>query len=180
MLNRRFLILAILTCCILYMNAYMCYKPDINIIQTRLSNIDFDILSEKYPIVIYDRILKPQDLVETLFKYSYIQQKNKIITFNDNAILNLSKYLILFNPILDVDLNIIHPKYKIKFSKGLYSRDKFNDFGKEIVYFTIKLKKDQVCILPAFWIYFCNFPLQSISLYDTLHLGYEYIHCHLF
>lgn len=77
---------------------YIILKPknDFQIIQSTLYNLSDDMLYEKYPICINDKIINIEDLLQSLFKYQYIfanhftEQK----TFHKA---NHSKFLVIHN-----------------------------------------------------------------------------------
>lgn len=96
---------------VIYVHYYTSYRTDYNILQTYLDNIDINLLYEKYPIVIYDQIKHPQELLRTLFAYSYMFKKE--VTVSPHVpIINKSKYMILWCDITDIFVNIINPRYK--------------------------------------------------------------------
>lgn len=132
---------------LIYIHYYYKYKTEYDIIQTYIDNIDIQLLYEKYPIVIYDQLKEPKDLLKTLFNYSYIYKKESIINSN-YPVLNKSKYLILWNYHNDFMINIISPKYK-----HLLKKDTLLSDLSEIQYISVKLKQNQVIILPTFWIF---------------------------
>ena len=178
MFNRNLVIALAILFCILYLQYYTKYQPDIKIIQLELSKININVLNEKYPIVIYDRILRPNDLLKTLFAYTFNVHEAKTILFENKPIINLAKYLVIFNQVSDIHVHLIHPKLrsKMKFIKrnGKHvSVQEFSELTSDITYVTIKLKKDQILILPTFWIYYANLPVQSFHLHDLISYPYE-------
>jgi hypothetical protein len=176
-----FIVAIIIFLVFIYVQYYSKYNKDIKIIQLDLDKINGDILMEKYPIIIYDRIIKPKDLLKTLFAYSYNIKHENVVLFNDRLVWNTSKYVVLFNQISDCDVNVIHPKCKklIAFDKRnknnglILSQARFGDMTENVEYVTIKLKKNQVMILPTFWIYHSPSPLQSFNLHDYFSYIYE-------
>ena len=167
----------------MYISYYTNYKNDFKITQVNLDKLNTDLLLEKYPIIISDKIVKPQDLLKTSFAYSFNIQDNMPIIFHDKPIINLSKFMLLYNQITDIDLNIIHPKNKNKLIFGSYKQYNGTSQNKcyklkycnknlheldNIGYTTVKLKKDQVLILPTYWIFHAFFPIQIISLDDFI------------
>ncbi len=155
---------------IVYVNYYTNYKKDYNIIQTYLDNIDLSVVYEKYPIVIYDRVINPAELTKTLFAYSYIYKKQYSIKGPFNPMINSSKHCIIWNADNDITLNIINPKFKNHFTwNKKVSKDSLADMNDTTIqYITIKLKKDQVLILPAFWIFDSNTSINIIQMDDLL------------
>lgn len=176
MINQKVFIGFVVLFVILYLQNSLKYKSDIKIIQSSVENINIDVLHEKYPIVIYDRIIKPNELLKSLFAYTFVTSRISpfVLNANDKLIQNMAKYVILYNEILDVDIEIFHPKNNIKFSK-LQSIQAFSDLASDVSFVTIKLRKNQVLILPMFWIFYSKYPLQSIQLYDSISFIYEKI-----
>ena len=136
---------------IVYIQYYNKYKSDYNIIQTNIDNIDLSVLHEKYPIVIYDQIYEPHQLLNTLFKYTFVKSETKTIS----AARNNAKYLIMWGYEQDLMVNIANPLNKN--------------------YVTVKLKPNQVLILPHQWYFNTNKNLQTIWLYDVISLLQKYL-----
>lgn len=155
-MNKILLYIVIILICILYIYYYTKYNPEFNIIQTYIDEINLKLLFEKSPIVIYDKIYNPEDLLKTLFKYTYISKKQSVIT-PIIATRNTAKYLILWNQDNDLDIDIIHPKYYKEIKKKT-----------ETTYVTIKLKSNQILILPAFWLYKSQSSVNIIELNDLI------------
>jgi hypothetical protein len=80
--------------------------------------------------------------------------------------------MIIWNADNDILINIINPKYiknivwqtKNKYRISTKPLDDLN----EVQYITVKLKSNQVIILPAFWIYQCDDYTNIIQLNDLL------------
>ena len=155
-----FLIILIILVILLYLQSYMKPRVDYNIIQVYLDNFKLDNLYEKYPIVIYDQIYNIDDLLNTIFKYSYAF-KTLLQIEADKIYKNTHKYLLIFNNIEPIKLKVINPKYK----KDI--KIKLEDSNVE--YVTIKLKEKQVVILPALWYYYSNNNnISAIGLDDLI------------
>lgn len=167
----KFLIsIIIILVIIVYVNYYTNYKKDYNILQTYLDNIDLSLVYEKYPIVIYDRVINPSELIKTLFAYSYIYKKQYSIKGPFNPMINTSKHAIIWCPSDDIILNIINPKFKnnFKWEKKVSTLSLKDIDNSSVQYITIKLKKNQVLILPAFWIFDSTNTINIIQLDDLL------------
>lgn len=161
----------ILLVIIIYVNYYTSYKSDYNIMQTYLDKVDISIIYEKYPVIIYDRLLKPEDLTQTLFAYSYIFKRRIDLNAPVNPIYNGSKHMLVWSPWHDCTINVINPKYKKQFEwkkiKGI--KTSINPLTESSVqYVTVKLKKYQVAIIPAFWIIDSDVDISVIQLDDFL------------
>jgi hypothetical protein len=126
---------------------------------------------EKYPIVIYDKIIEPKNLLTTLFAYSYtFMNESKIKPIMPTY--NKSKHMLIWNDDNDISINIINPKYYkiIKWEKRYAYKTSIKSLEElnEVQYITIKLKAKQVLILPAFWIFQSNNYINIIQLNDLL------------
>jgi hypothetical protein len=139
---------------IIYIQYYNKFKSDYNIIQTNLDTIDLSVLHEKYPIVIYEQIYEPHQLLTTLFKYTFVKSETKTID-DTNKRRNDAKYLILWGYEDDLLVDITSPS--------------------DNNYITIKLKPNQVLILPYQWHFNTNKNLQSIWLHDPISLLQKYL-----
>ena len=166
MFKPLFLVVIILLI-VIYTQYYMKYNTTYRIVQAPLNKVDENLLYEKYPIVVADRVVKPESLLSTLFKYKYLTNTFEMRPGSQNPYFVLNKYTIIYNNVEDIDINIIAPQYRNEF-KGFKSNIDIN--STQVQYVTIKLKKQQIIILPAFWIYQANLPHTVISLNDPLSL----------
>lgn len=172
MYTKTLVVILVVLVVAIYMQYYNNYKSDYNILQTYLDNIDLNVLFEKYPIVIYDRVLDPRQLLKTLFVYTYTFKKEFILN-PVTPVYNGSKHMIIWSQDKDVSVNIINPKYKgrIKWTrtKGATSSTvPLTELDNEIQYVTVKLKTNQIMILPAFWIFDASSRVNVIQLDDLL------------
>lgn len=142
---------------IMYVYYYKNYKKDVVILQTYLDKADINLLYEKYPVVIYDQIIDPRQLLDTLFRYSYIFQTDELVKPNTTMI-SKSKFTVVWYSGEDLDdliLKVVGP--------GKDSSDSSDSSD-----VSIKLKKKQVVILPAYWGFQCSVPINCIRLDDLL------------
>jgi hypothetical protein len=161
-----FLVLAV----ILYIQSYFKTKNDYTVVQSYLDKVSPDTLHDKHPIVIYDLIHDPKELLTSLFAYSFISAEY-LYSKPNSLYKTKSKYTMLYNDASDVMVNIISPKYSAKVLLGKPLEEQNN----EIQYVTIKLKQNQVMILPFLWYYVCDKQCKTINLYDILTTGYKLI-----
>jgi hypothetical protein len=155
----------------MYTQYYYKANYDYNILQTYLDNASGNMLYEKYPIVIYDKLVNPKQLLTTLFKYAYATQKSVLIQ-ETNPVMMTSKYTIIYNMISPVVINVLSPKYKntVKYSsKGDFkvSQAALQELPSDAQYITIKLQKQQVLILPTWWTIQCDSILEAIVIDDV-------------
>lgn len=173
MYTRVLISVLVLLIIIVYINYYSSYKHDYNILQSYLDQIDLNLVYEKYPIIIYDQLLNPEELTKTLFAYSYAFKKNSVQQVPLHPTMNSSKHMIIWCK-RDSIMNIINPKYKQYFKwkrvNGMWVSEKsLKDVeDASVQYVTLKIKKNQVVILPAFWIFDCTFDINTIQLDDIL------------
>lgn len=150
-----FLIIIVLLVIALYVQYYLAYKKEYEIIQVTLDNIELKTLYEKYPVVIADQVYSIDELLKTVFAYSYVFKKTLNIEPN-TVFRNKYKYLIITSED-NIDVKLINPKYKIK--------TKLEE--SDVQYVTIKLKENQVLIVPALWyIHTENMDVSAVGLDD--------------
>lgn len=154
---------------VLYVQHYTRYKNDFKIIQATLAKVDAKQLYEKYPMIIYDQIVEPEKLLTTLFAYLHTRKKFMLVPGGEAIYFTPCKYTLLYSAIEDVQINIIMPKYRKELTfireRDLWkSKELLNDT--QVHYATVKLKKQQIMILPAFWMFQSQQPLRCICLDD--------------
>lgn len=156
---RVFLLIIVALVIILYVQYYFAYKKEFEIIQVTLDNIQLKTLYEKYPIIIADQVYKIDDLLKTVFAYSYVFKK-EISIEPDKLTCNKYKYLLITCED-NVDIKLINPKYKPKIKSTLEESD--------VQYVTVKMKENQVLIVPALWyIHTDNMDVSALGLDDFL------------
>lgn len=89
-----YIALLVITCAYVYVTLKT--KNDFQIIQASLHNLNDDMLYEKYPICINDKIINSQDLLQSLFKYQYIFV-NHFTEQQPFHKVNNSKFLVIHN-----------------------------------------------------------------------------------
>lgn len=159
MIDTTKLLLALLAILItiMYVYYYKNYKKDVVILQTYLDKVDINLLYEKYPVVIYDLIIDPRQLLKTLFQYSYMFQTDEIVDSN-TAFVSKSKFTLVWysgQAQEDLILKVICPG----------NSDSSDSSQTDI---SIKLKKQQVVILPTYWGFKSDVPFNCIRLDDLL------------
>ena len=128
-----FLIIIIL---IIYIYCYFIFPTSIIILQTTISDFNFNILTTRQPIVISSHIQEKEKLIDAWFNYNYITYDYQ----PDFTIWNHNKFKFLFFHSTD-DTEIII--YKASF----YSKPPETDDN----IIAIKLQKDQSLIIPFKW-----------------------------
>lgn len=145
---------------IVYGRYYLKYNKDIEILQVYLDSFKLDLLYERYPILIYDQVYDHKDLLQSIFAYSYMFSKNEKKTPSIPRI-NRSKFVLLSSE-KDCVVNIINPRYE----KEAKLEKPFKDT--QMQYVSVKLRANQVLILPSRWIYQSNSDLEITTIDDML------------
>lgn len=157
-----FVIIIVLLIIVIYLSYYLRTCPEYELIQVRLNNLKIDHLYEKRPIVIAESIVDIEDLVKTVFAYSYLFKNVSTNITDDQVRKNKNKFLLLYSD-NDIAVKIINPKYKKELRKNLKESN--------VQYVTIKLRAGQVLVLPALWYYCADTPertLKKIGLNDLI------------
>lgn len=182
-ITKILLVIVILLIVFIYIHYYSKYNDTYEIVQTYLDKVNIDMLYERNPIVIYDSIKTPKQLLGTLFKYSYVSKSDyKIDT--KYPIMNRAKFSFVYSTSdQDTYINLINPSYK----SSMKWANKRSNGGKSLVmdkvstttleetnvqYITIKLRPYQVVILPMHWIIQSDTPLIKYNLDDFVSMLY--------
>ena len=175
--TKLLLVIVIVLVVVIYIQYYSKYNTSYEITQTYLDKISIDLLYERNPIVIYDTIKNPKQLLGTLFKYSYVT-KNEYKINHQNPLMNRSKFSYVYSTIdTDTFINIINPSYRkdFKWTKDTKTGDMVSSTTIEdtnVQYITIKLKPLQVLIVPSLWIIQTNQEINKINLHDFFSMLY--------
>jgi len=155
----KLLILVVIVLIItIYARYYSKYSEGYNIIQTYLDKINLNLLYERSPIVIYDSIKTPKQLLKTLFKYSYMSKHE--YTINTCEVhLSKSKFSFMFHTGKSNDtiiVNLINPIYKKDFKNWQKNKQGISFTPTPIAetsveFVSVKLKPYQVLVLPTHW-----------------------------
>lgn len=165
-MNKTLSIILIILVILFYVQYYSKYNYDYTIVQLYLDQITANHLLEKNPIVIYDQVIEPAHLLKTLFKYMYLFSSSQNIYDKNYVHTNSSKYMLLYSKTESININIINPKYnKILALKKNKSTKTFSELY-EVNYITIKLKPNQVLVLPSLWSFHSYQNVSTISLQD--------------
>lgn len=160
------------------MQCYFAIPNENSIIHTTLEGFTDNTLHSKLPIYIYNKIVNPADLLNTIFKYQHIYH---VLSLSNSSILkkNLSKYLLIYNDSDTEDsvISIMHPhqaKELTYYNKFMYrknykvcnsqlSEEQKNSF------IHIKIKPRNSIILPHEWIYNTNVNnILEIHIFDCI------------
>lgn len=161
-----FLILIILFFA-LYINKYLSVRSDIEILQASISDVNASYLFQKYPLIISEPLVNPENILKTLFKYLYIKTIFFNATNSNTYSQTRSRYQIIYPSLNNSVVKIIHPKYSS---------------NENYPYIDIILKKNQILILPIYWWYKCDSNCNCIEIYDVISylFGPKYINKKIF
>lgn len=156
---KAFVVIISVLLVLLYLQYYVKYKQDYQILQVFLDNFKLDTLYEKYPIVVYDQVYDTGDLLKTVFAYSFVFKKE--FDVEPSVVYRNSHKFVVLSCEDSVSIKVINPKYK----KDIKAR--IEDCNVQFI--TVKLKQNQVLILPALWYYHTeNMDVRAISLDDLV------------
>ena len=167
-------IILIIVFMLFYLQCYFKFPKDFSLIQTTLFDFTPDIYLEKQPIYLFDQIVNPADLLNTLFKYQYWYH---ILSLSKNNFLkqNLSKWVIIYNDgFSDTTISIMHPEEAKKFQflpsrfiKKNYRLCQNSTVTNACVDILLKPKKN--VFIPMNWMYKTNADnLLEIHLHDPI------------
>lgn len=165
-MNKTLSITLVILVLLFYIQYYSKYNYDYTLIQGYLDTITPNHLLEKSPIIIYDQIVDPRQLLKTLFKYTYGYSSQSVISDPLHVYTNSSKYMILYSHSSSTSVNLINPKYNTKLSLKKNKSTKIFIELEDVAYVTVKLKPNQVLILPSFWSFNVDKTVNVISLQD--------------
>ena len=148
-MNKLFAFLFLLIC-LVYVRFVLQTNPNFEIINAPISKVNPQYLFEKQPLVIHEPLVKPMDLLGTLFKYLYIRSKHESTTPGNVYQQNRNKYIVLYPRKNGLSLHVVHPK------KTAFLKDGTKESLKHVDFVEFKLKKKQVVILPMYWWYKTN------------------------
>lgn len=150
-------LIIILLLLILYIYCYYIFPDELSILQTNMNEFTFELLFKKQPIVIEDKNIDINYLLNNWFNYNIINNIENNNRWNHNN----NKYLIIHS-INDVNVLLCDPKNNF-----------MNDIPdiKDLI-IEIKLKKGQILIIPFKWYYNIdnnndNYHLYGIHDYIT-------------
>jgi hypothetical protein len=142
----KLLIIILLIIILIYAYCYYIFPKEVSILQTDLTNFNFNLLSARQPIVISDFIQDPSEVIKSWFNYNIINPDNNNDNNDDNNDdwkHNNYKYLFI-NANEDTEVII----YKAEITK-------INPKPEDNI-IIIKLQKNQSLILPFKWKYYSN------------------------
>jgi hypothetical protein len=162
----------------IYINYDLKYNEKFQIIQLSSNKINQDILYEKNPIIIEDKISDIDDFINVVMPYEKIYKNKFIYNKKNNINKNLTNYLLIYNSNnISVDIYISHPRNMNKFNWSSSNSNnynissyKVNDFNNinNTQFVKITLKPKQTIILPKFWLFTINEKLTLCCLFGFI------------
>lgn len=113
--------------------------PPYTIVQVTLDKLTPDILQEKQPVLVNDRIVNIDALLKTVFAYMYMFSDERFLEPSDKFSKTTAKYTIFTSPFWDTNIDIADPS-------NLHQQQSPK-------YITIKLHQNKVLIMPSQWLY---------------------------
>jgi|TARA_B110000238_G_C16117019_1_gene435348 hypothetical protein len=163
---------------IIYIKYDLKFNKHTQLLQFSSDKITQDILFEKYPIIIEDKINNMLDFIHKIISNEYFHKNN--IKFNDIFKINknLSTYLIIHNNNkIPINVYISNPSNKNKFrfiksnsnnySISNYNINNINNIN-DTQFIKIILHPKQSIILPKYWLFIIDKPTQLYSLFGFI------------
>jgi hypothetical protein len=132
-----------------YISYYYRYPTKVSILQSRLNEFDLNLLNEKQPIVIEDRIKDINEIRKAWFKWNFKKEYNTYDT--DKWYKNNFKYF-LIHPQEDTEVFLYPP------NKPVIN----NEPSPEEQIIVMKLKANQLLIVPYKWLNMID-KLQNVN-----------------
>jgi hypothetical protein len=153
------LLLIIILLILVYSSLYFIFKEEIIIQQIKKNNITLDVLINKQPTIIEDKLTQKE--IKNIFQYNIIEYPISQELWNRNQY----KYLLIYG-LNDNNIFISNPK-KLKFEIP-----KEND-----IVIDIQLKKNQTLILSFKWYYSLinNKDIKIYGIHDYITYGLNFI-----
>jgi hypothetical protein len=150
--TRKLVIVIIALLIVNYLRFYLTVVKHVKIIQVSIAELSLSLLLKKNPIVLNERIVNPLNLLQTVFKYSYIFKRIQNINTSSEFTQNKARYVILSSRSDNCSVHILNP---------LMTQEAYVD---------VKLHNNMVMILPFRWFYRLPNPSQisSIHIEDTI------------
>lgn len=163
---------------IIYIKYDLKYNKNTQLLQFTSDKITQDILFEKSPIIIEDKINNMLDFIHTVISNEYFHKNN--IKFDDIFKINknLSTYMIIHNNNnTPINVYISNPSNKNKFrfiksNSNNYSISNYNITNinniNDTQFINIILHPKQSIILPKQWLFIIDKPTQLYSLFGSI------------
>jgi len=143
---------------LIYISFYFIYPKSITILQTTLNDFDFNLLLQKQPLVIGDKIKNIDDIIKLWFTPNIIESYN-LVDINNKWNKNNFKYLFIYS-INDTEI--------LLYQAGQQFINNIPNEKEPIL--AIKLKKYQSLIIPFKWHFQVqkNTDIEIIGIHDYI------------
>lgn len=161
--------LAICVVLFAYIKLYLKPKKDVQLIQANLSNFDTNLLVEKQPILIFDKVVHPKNVIKVFFKYMY-HLSNSAQTSSGSHVQNLSRFAVIYNDkdeAVDISIQKYYTKAHSTSKNMFYSSINHHE---NVEPFTIKLPEKNILIIPYLFSFKTEDTIPITYLSDFLHV----------
>jgi hypothetical protein len=128
----------------------MTASSSVQILQTKLENCTPELLSEKQPVVLTDRVIDHADLLKTTFKYQFLTSEPKHGMTPGVRYVTTARFTLLFSSAQDTHVDLAHPKA-------------LDDLVR------VKLRSGMTLVVPPRWTVCPGAAVSCIKLYDSFH-----------
>jgi len=164
------IIVAILLFLFAYMKLYLKPKPTMQFLQAKLCNFDSKLLVEKQPVLLFDKVVNPQEVIGVFFKYLHHLRNDSMTSANSIEKQNLSRFAIVYN-----DTDVMQEIYVKKYVTRVKSIDKnifystVNDSGTED-FVEVKLPGKNMLVVPYLFSIRTETSMPVTYLSDFIHV----------
>ena len=146
---------------LLYMRYNLKYSKDYEILQIKPSKLRPELLRELNPIIVERGTEDTQDIVRKALKYMYIYTRRQSYPHLEGKLVkNNARYAIVETKDDETaDLEIVNPKY-----------NKTPEDYRSVV---VRLKRKQIVIVPMFWRFGSNRPIECTYVHDVFSSTYQ-------
>lgn len=142
---------------VVYLRYYYTYPKEVAILQTTLRNFTFDILREKQPLVLHDRVQSVDELRSTWFKH--VMSSHLLISADTHTTWQTNKYkYLLLHPSQSCEV-LLYPA-SMKLHEGHPPDD--------ATLIAIQLSENQILIIPRnmHWSVSCVSNVRALGVHD--------------
>jgi hypothetical protein len=121
------------------------------ILQVPLDRCRPEVLAEKRPLVLAERVVDHDDLLRTVFRWQHVRAVRDRVHPASGEHVASARFTLLFDAERDVDVDIAHPVAAQQAAR-------------------VKLRRSQTLVLPPMWRYSVTAGCAQLRLYDPLFL----------
>lgn len=149
-----------------YIYCYYIFPKSITILQTTLNNFDFNLLLQRQPLVIGDKIININEIINLWFSPNIIDNDILNINNNDKWVINNYKYLFIYS-INDIEI--------LLYQAGQHFINNEPNTKEPLI--AIKLRANQSVIIPFKWYYNIKNKdnIKAIGIDDYITYSIKYI-----